>query len=162
MDKFFIVWGGALSFIFLETIPASSESVCVVIAIITYPLITMPALIEPQGKLLGGSCLCLIEGSLTDLVCLALRTPRKSSHAPTDQRYLRSVLLLAADRTLSIKAQGFRIHSDPLVEQFHIPPPFCRFTVCNFFQSFSFFAQKPLKNMPTYDIIFSNIWGLPL
>lgn len=127
MDKFFIVWGGALSFIFLETIPASSESVCDVIAVITYPLITMPALIEPQGKLLGGSCLCAVKGCLADLIRPALGTPRKSSHAPTDQRYSRSVLLLAADRTLSIKAQRFRIHSDMLVELFHLTPPFCIF-----------------------------------
>ena len=64
MDKFFIVWGGALSFIFLETIPASSESVCAVIAIITYTLKTMPALIEPQGKLLGCFHLCVVKGGL--------------------------------------------------------------------------------------------------
>ena len=143
MDIIFSSFGVVLdpSF-FLKTIPASSESVCAVIAIITYPLITMPALIEPQGKLLGGICLCVIEGSLTDLVCPALRTPCKSSHAPADQRYSRSVLLLAADRTLSIKAQGFRIHSDPLVEQFHLTPPFCRFTVCNFFERFRFLCKS--------------------
>ena len=31
-----------------------------------------------------------------------------------------------------------------------------------FLGRFRFFAQKPLKNVPTYDIIFGNIWGLPL
>ena len=48
----------------LNTIPASSESVCVVIAIITYTLKTMSALIELQGKLLGCFNLCVVKDRL--------------------------------------------------------------------------------------------------
>ena len=120
---------------FLWTIPASSESVCAVIAIITYQLVAKPALVESHSKLLCRICLCVVKGRLTKSVRPAACAPRKSSHTPTDQRYSHSVLLLAADRTLSIKAQSFRIHSDMLVELFHLTPPFHSFSVCNFFRA---------------------------